>query len=239
MSHKSKASKESKERKHAPTGGDDEGKSRAREYVIDEETGAGTDAASPTTPAGAEDTHPEKSAAPQEGAGRKVSRKALLERLVAKTGELEQLSKQNKELEAKVRELSDRWLRSAAEFENFRKRTAKEWELLRQQSKAEVILEILNVVDDFERAFTVAEGESSDGFVEGFRLIYNNLTQTLERIGVKEFDALHTPFDPQYHMAVGQVERDDLESGLIAEVLQKGYQLDGVVIRPANVIVAK
>lgn len=235
MSHKDKTSKD---RKRARAGGDGEEKPRSREYVIDEEPDAGE--VSGETPGAAEDTHSEKSASLTEDAsGRKLSRKALLDHLFAKTEEITRLSKQNKELEAKAKELNDRWLRSAAEFENFRKRTAKEWELLRQQSKAEVILEILNVVDDFERAFTVAEGESSDGFVEGFRLIYNNLTQTLERIGVKEFDALHTPFDPQYHMAVSQVERDDLESGLVAEVLLKGYQLDGVVIRPANVVVAK
>jgi molecular chaperone GrpE len=237
LSHKSKSSKESREGKRARAGGDGGEKPRARESVVDEETKAGTDEAPPK--AGAKGRHPEESAAPQEEPGHKASRKELLERLVTTNAEIVLLTEQNKELEAKAKELSDRWLRSAAEFENFRKRTAKEWELLRQQSKAEVILEILNVVDDFERAFTVAEGEGSDGFVEGFRLIYNNLTQTLERIGVKEFDALHTPFDPQYHMAVGQVERDDLESGLIAEVLQKGYQLDGVVIRPANVLVAK
>jgi molecular chaperone GrpE len=211
-------------------------KPEPREYVIDADDAQAEPAAEDTGTAAERE---EISHSPDDGGATKVSRKALLERLFSKSEEIASVTKQNRELEAKAKELNDKWLRTAAEFENYRKRTAKEWELLRQQSKAEVILEILNVLDDFERAFTVAEGEKSDGFVEGFRLIYNNLTQTLERVGVKEFDALHEPFDPQYHMAVSQVEREDLEAGLVAEVVRKGYQLDGTVIRPAQVVVAK
>ena len=114
-----------------------------------------------------------------------------------------------------------------------------EWELLKQQSKAEVILGILNIVDDFERAFSVAEDADTDEFVQGIRLIYNNLTIVLEKFGVREIDAFKSSFDPNFHMAVGQIETGEVPSGFVSEVVQKGYKLDDTVIRPANVIVAK
>lgn len=198
------------------------------------------DAEHDETPAGHSDEPTQDGAARAEQfAGRKVTRKALMDRLFSKSEEITKLSKQNREMEAKLKETNDKWLRTAADFENYRKRTRKEWDLLKQQAKAEILLEILNVVDDFERAFAVGESGESDGYVAGFRLIYNNLIQVLERAGVREFDALHKPFDPRFHMAVGQVEREDLAAGAVAEVLQKGYHLDDTVIRPASVLVAK
>jgi molecular chaperone GrpE len=110
--------------------------------------------------------------------------------------------------------------------------------LLKLQSKTEVILEILGIVDDFERALSVAE-DVDDEFVQGIRLINNNLLSVLEKFGVKEIDSLTSSFDPNFHMAVGQLETEDVESGHVAEVIQKGYRLDETVIRPARVIVAK
>jgi molecular chaperone GrpE len=70
-------------------------------------------------------------------------------------------------------------------------------------------------------------------------LIYNNLVSVLEKFGVQEIESLDKSFDPSFHMAVGQLETDDVESGQVAEVIQKGYRLDNTVIRPARVIVAK
>ncbi|HET6349443.1 MAG TPA: nucleotide exchange factor GrpE, partial [Candidatus Krumholzibacteria bacterium] len=142
-------------------------------------------------------------------------------------------------LEAQVKESKDKWLRSAAEFENYRKRTAKEWELLKQQARTEVILDVLNSLDDFERAFAVVEPGDENDFVTGIRLIYTNLVQALQKMGVTEVDALHQPFDPALHMAIGQIETTEVASGRVAQVLTKGYSLNGTVIRPAHVIVAK
>jgi molecular chaperone GrpE len=189
--------------------------------------------------AGEEPTDREESADPGESPPQQPSREALLERMAEKSRISDELRKENTEKEAQIKELNDKWLRTAAEFENYRKRTRKEWELLKQRSKAEVILEILSVLDDFERAFAVVEEAEPSDYVEGFRLIYNNLTQILEKIGVKQLDTLHTPFDPNYHMAVGQVDSETLESGQVAEVVLQGYLLGDTVIRPANVIVAK
>jgi molecular chaperone GrpE len=165
--------------------------------------------------------------------------KEVLNRLLEKNEIILKLNRDNAEKNKQLKDLNDKWLRSVAEFENYRKRTRKEWELLKQQSRTEVILEILNIVDDFERAFSVAGDGDDSEFVQGIRLIYNNLTSVLGKFGVEEIDSFGKPFDPNFHMAVGQLETEDVESGRVAEIIQKGYRLDETVIRPARVIVAK
>jgi len=169
---------------------------------------------------------------------RKLTKQEILERLFEKNELILNLSKKNVEVEAKCKTFNDKWLRSHAEFENYRKRTQKEWELLKHQARSEVILEILDVIDDFERAFSVV-GERNDDFVKGIRLIYNNLMTTLAKSGVEKMEPLNTPFDPNFHMAVSQIERDDAKSNHVVEVIQEGYSLDGQVIRPAKVVIAK
>ncbi len=153
--------------------------------------------------------------------------------------EREALASEKAAIEGQVKEFKDKWLRSAAEFENYRKRTAKEWELLKQQSRTEVILEVLNSLDDFERAFAVVESGDENDFVKVIRLIHGNLTRVLLKLGVTEVDALHQPFDPNRHMAIGQIDTTEVASGHVAQVIAKGYILNGSVIRPAHVIVAK
>jgi molecular chaperone GrpE len=169
---------------------------------------------------------------------KRPSAKEVLNRLLEKNELILKLTKDNTDKEKKLKDLNEKWLRAVAEFENYRKRSRKEWELLKQQSKTEVILEILDVVDDFERAFSVTEGKD-DEFVQGVRLIYNNLAGVLEKFGVQEIVSLNNSFDPNFHMAVGQLETENVESGHVAEVIQKGYRLDDTVIRPARVLVAK
>ena len=179
-------------------------------------------------------------------ASRRVSRKEILDRFQEKneviarlTREKNALEKERDSLATQAKENKDRWLRSAAEFENYRKRSTREWDLLKLQTKSEVILEVLNSLDDFERAFAVVkEGEESE-FIQGIRLIYNNLLSSLQKLGVTELEAHHQPFDPNVHMAVGQIETADVPSGHVVEVVQKGYSLNGALIRPARVIVAK
>jgi molecular chaperone GrpE len=183
----------------------------------------------------------------------KFSRRDVLDRFQEKNTVIARLTKEKHSLEkqlaslpaekaaleSQAKESKDRWLRTAAEFENYRKRSAKEWELLKQQSKAEIILEVLSSLDDFERAFAAVEATDESEFVRGIRLIYNNLLQVLQKLGVEETDALGAPFDPNRHMAIGQIETDEVASGHVAQVAQKGYALNGSVIRPARVIVAK
>jgi len=183
----------------------------------------------------------------------KISRKDILDRFQEKNSALTKLAKEKQALEkqlagfeseraaleAQAKDNKDRWLRTAAEFENYRKRSAKEWELLKQQSKTEVVLEMLSTLDDFERAFATLEGADEGEFVRGIRLIYNNLLTALQKLGVSEIDAHGAPFDPTRHMAIGQIETDEVASGHVAQVAQKGYALNGSVIRPARVVVAK
>lgn len=176
----------------------------------------------------------------------RFSRREILDRFQKKNTAIAELArekvaleKSRAELEAQVSDYKDRWLRAAAEFENYRKRSTKEWELLKQQSRTEVVLEVLSSLDDFERAFAVVEDEDESEFVRGIRLIYNNLLAALQKLGVAEIDAHHQPFDPARHMAVGQIETTEAESGQVAQVVARGYSMDGVVIRPARVIVAK
>jgi molecular chaperone GrpE len=154
------------------------------------------------------------------------------------SSELDELKGINSSLSEEVKALKDRWIRSVAEFENYRKRSRREWELLKLQTKSEVILEILNTVDDFERALTAA-ADRDDELVQGIRLIYQNLVQVLSRCGVKPIVALNSRFDPAFHMAIAQVESDSIESGHVVEETQKGYMLDETVLRPAKVIIAK
>jgi molecular chaperone GrpE len=168
----------------------------------------------------------------------KPTKKGLRELLDHKHEMIVQLTQQTELLQNEVRDLKDRWLRSAAEFDNYRKRTRKEWELLQQRTKAEIILDMLMSVDDFERAFSVV-GDRDDDFIRGMRLIYNNLCSSLEKYGVRKIEALNTAFDPSYHMAVAQIDRDGAESNQVVEVVQEGYCLGDIVVRPAKVIVAK
>jgi molecular chaperone GrpE len=183
----------------------------------------------------------------------KFSRSDILNRFQEKNSAITRLTKEKTALEKKLAALAeeksafetqlkdakDRWLRTAAEFENYRKRTAKEWELLKQQSKTEVILEVLSSLDDFERAFAAVGATDESEFVRGIRLIYNNLLQVLQKLGVAEIAALGTPFDPNCHMAIGQIETGEVASGHVAQVAEKGYTLNDSVIRPARVVVAK
>lgn len=169
---------------------------------------------------------------------RRPSQKEVLSRLLEKNEVILQLTKKNVELERKVKELEDRRLRTAAEFENYRKRTRKEWELLKDQTKAEVLVEILDVVDDFERALA-ALGEREDDFERGIRLIYNNLTSILEGLGLEKMKSLGEPFDPNFHMAVAAIESKDAESNHIVEVIQEGYLMGGAVVRAAKVVIAE
>jgi molecular chaperone GrpE len=203
------------------------------EAVGSDISAAAGDGGSAARPESSSEHRPKK-----DGKSRKLTKKEILNLLAQKNEKILELSERNKAAEAEIKGLKDRWLRSAAEFENYRKRTRKEWELLQQQAKIEVILEILNVLDDFERAFSVV-GDRDDEFVQGIRLIFNNLTAVLEKLAVTRIEALGSAFDPNYHMAVSQMEKEGAESNHVIDVVQHGYLLGETVIRPAKVVIAK
>jgi molecular chaperone GrpE len=171
-------------------------------------------------------------------AAKKLSQKEILAHMEEKNRTLMDLNRKYAEISDELMSTKDKWIRSVADFENYRKRAQKEWELLKQQAEGEIFLEVLNVVDDFERAFLVV-GERDDEFVDGIRLIYQNLLSSLGKFGIKKMEALHVPFDPNYHMAIGQIETEEVDSNHVVEVVQQGYLLNTSVLRPARVIVAK
>jgi len=131
--------------------------------------------------------------------------------------------------------VKDQLLRQAAEYDNYRKRTAKERMELVPEITAKVITEILPVIDSVERALKT---ECSDeNYKKGVEMIYGSFLETLKKIGVEEITG--EDFDPALHQAVQHVEKDGAESGKIAEVFQKGYRIGNKVIRFAMVSIVK
>jgi molecular chaperone GrpE len=98
--------------------------------------------------------------------------------------------------------------------------------------------EILGILDDLDRAFEHA-GDSIEHFREGISLIHNSFVEMLRRNGLGEIESAGKPFDPQYHEAVAEMHTDEVDAGVVAETVLKGYMLNGQVIRPARVVVSK
>jgi molecular chaperone GrpE len=138
--------------------------------------------------------------------------------------------------DAEAKRYLDLAQRTQAEFENFRKRAAREASQAGERAKANLIRELLPVVDNLERALATANPEE-DHLAEGVRLVHVELVNTLERNGVKAFDPAGEPFDPTVHEALSMREGDN-GSGLVLDVVEKGYKLGDNVIRPARVVVS-
>jgi molecular chaperone GrpE len=133
--------------------------------------------------------------------------------------------------------------RTKADFENFRKRMAAEVQAAGARGKAEVIREVVPVLDDLERAIQAAgldpEGDSEDGLAHGVLLVFRSLRDTLARGGVEAVDPKGEKFDPMAHEALSTLPADGVESGTVVEVMQKGYRLGEQLIRPARVVVSE
>ena len=138
-------------------------------------------------------------------------------------------------------ELRDQLLRLRAEFDNFRKRTARERQQIRDRASEHVIKDLLPVIDDLERACESIPVESENGSAlkEGIELVLKSLWDILGRHGLQEIKALFQPFDPNFHEAVMAVETEDHPDDTVIEETQKGYSLGDRVIRPSHVVVAK
>lgn len=141
---------------------------------------------------------------------------------------------QNKEDE----ELNTRYLRLAADFQNFRKRVEKEKSDIYAYANEKIVVDLLDVIDNFERALEHSEG-SSDSFLEGMNMIFKQFKGVLEKSGVEEMSPTGEAFDPNFHHAVIMESSSEHESGNVTQVLQKGYLLNKKVIRPAMVKVAE
>lgn len=141
-------------------------------------------------------------------------------------------------MQAKIDELEDRVKRQMAEFENFRKRTEKEKAMMFETGAKSVIDKILPVVDNFERGLaTVPEDDENSAFANGMKMIYKQMMDELDKIGVKPIEAVGQEFDPNFHNAVMQVESEEYESGVVAQELLKGYMYYDSVVRHSMVAV--
>jgi molecular chaperone GrpE len=169
---------------------------------------------------------------------KRSSKKELIDRLKRKNDILAEMERKLEKLQQLHDEKEDRMIRKAAEFENYKKRMRREWELLQQNANAELMREILGVMDDFDRALEAAEEEEGH-FYSGIKLIHAGLVDALKRAGLREIETEGQRFDPQYHEAISEVESDDVAEGYIAHVVRKGYMLNNALLRPARVVVAK
>ena len=153
--------------------------------------------------------------------------------------------KKNKEVEKlkkQIQELEEKSLRDKAELINYRKRKDEEVVKMLKYANEDLIKQILPIVDNFERAIKMDDDNLEDEvskFLEGFKMIYSNLALTLQEFEVKAIDGNNKPFDPVYHDAVMTEKREDMEPGMVIEVLQKGFMLKDKVIRPAMVKVSE
>ena len=138
-----------------------------------------------------------------------------------------------------IADLTDRLKRSMAEFDNFRKRSEKEKATMFDMGARSVAEKLLPIVDNFERAMlaTPSEGEGK-AFADGIAMIYNQMTKTLEDLGVKPIDCVGKEFDPNLHNAVMHIEDESLGENVVAEELLKGYMYKDSVLRHSMVKVA-
>jgi molecular chaperone GrpE len=128
--------------------------------------------------------------------------------------------------------------RVAAEFENYRKRAAREQERLVAHAHERLVHELLPVLDDLERTLEAAERHEEAALVDGVRLVERSLRKALEKEGLVEIET-DGPFDPHVHEALLAQPREGVEAGTVVEVLQRGYRIGDKVVRPARVIVAE
>ena len=127
--------------------------------------------------------------------------------------------------------------RAQADFENYRKRVAKEAAAAGDRAKGGLVRELLPVVDNLERALASAD-ESEQHLAEGVRLVHQELVSLLQRNGVQAFDPAGEAFDPEVHEALSTRSEEGADPGVVLDVVEKGYRLNGTVLRPARVVVS-
>ena len=147
------------------------------------------------------------------------------------------------ELAAKTEELqalNDKYLRLAAEFENYKRRAQRDQGDTVRFANEKLLRDLLPTIDNLERALQCStEQADSEGFLQGVELTYKQFLDTLEKLGVSQVASIGEPFDPTKHQAVGQVESSAIDENCIVEEYQKGYFLGDRILRPAMVTVAR
>jgi len=156
--------------------------------------------------------------------------------LKKKVADLEELVAKHTEENEKVK---DQLLRTMAEFDNYKRRTDKEFIENIQSASKEVIEDLLPVIDDFQRSLQHADPKKGEALFEGINLVYKNLLKVLTKRGLTEIEAVGHEFNPDEHDALMQVDSKEQKSGFVVEEHSKGYKLNDKVIRHSQVLVAK
>lgn len=150
------------------------------------------------------------------------------------------LLQENERLKMEVRESVDKALRATAELENIRKRTSRDIENAHKYALERFVNELLPVIDSMELGINASQSaEDIESLREGMDLTLKKLFDCLEKFGVKAIDPTGEKFDPEWHEAVSMQELEGSDSGQVVTVMQKGYELNGRLVRPAMVVVAK
>ena len=135
----------------------------------------------------------------------------------------------------------DRWMRLAAEFENYKKRRAREFEILIESASEDVIRDLLPILDGVGRALAHSENgdTESEGFQEGIKMIMEQFPRVLYNRNLKEIETIGKPFDPTVHEALMQMPSEIYDAGIVSDEIEKGYSLGDKVLRPAKVVVSQ
>lgn len=152
----------------------------------------------------------------------------------------EQQSDELSQLEEKLNESENRYLRLRADFDNFRRRVNVENEAKEKYRAQGLITELLPALDNFERALNIeADNEQTKQLLQGMGMVHRSLVEALRKEGVEPIEAVGKEFDPHLHQAVMQVEDENFDSNVVVEEFQKGYKLKDRVIRPSMVKVSQ
>lgn len=152
----------------------------------------------------------------------------------------EEQVEENEDFEKKYEDLNNKYIRLAADFDNFRKRVASERQELLRYGAADVLEKLTSVLDTFDRAKdSLKDIDNCEKVKESYEVAYKQLLDTLKKVGLEEIEALGKEFNPNEHEAITQVPTDEYDEDHVAVVAQKGYKLLDKVLRPALVGVAK
>lgn len=155
--------------------------------------------------------------------------------------EMQKLADEKEELQRKYDDIYDRFVRLAADFDNYKKRLTKEKSDVMNYGNEELVKSLLNVLDNLERAISHAKGsDQSKGLIDGVQLVYDQFINCLDKFNVKVVESGEgIEFNPKYHEAIERVESDKYDSGIIISEMVKGYTLKERLIRPSMVSVSK
>lgn len=157
-----------------------------------------------------------------------------------KENELNAANAKIAELEAKLEEADNRYLRLQADFENFRRRSRMDLEAVEKYRAQSLVTDLLPIIDNFERGLKLeVDNEQAKSLLQGMEMVYRSLLDALKKEGVEPIEAVGKEFDPNLHHAVMQVEDENYDSNIVVEEFQKGYMLKDRVIRPSMVKVTQ